>query len=495
MIGNDVGYSFLMASMALATVPLERPARVARVKVITRQLQQLGIPASVAPRTEEPVEHLLFALRHEGVKLHIAMPALRRIPAEAVGDQFVKTPSSRFARLACYLWEIANEQALDGLPPASGKFEKVFDESEHLTDRRQRNLRWRIDFNGIGSPRYCVTVRRSPIIQTLLQEDLLAQVAEFASSLDEDLLSRALHWAYLSETDSSYAIEREHPTHDRSETFVQLLSRAHDRELISEDYLVSLQNLMVASPLNKAFCFRAAQNRLRNSSGGALGITYLPPPPKWLPDIMESVMAIGNDTSGDLDPLVRASIVKFAFVFAHPFMDGNGRVSRFLFHKVACSDPRLANGFVFPVSTAMSRNEADYLRALQSFARPLRQLWDLRMIGDDDFEERFLGESDAYRYWDATACVEFCLRMAQEALHKDLYEESEFLKRFDAIYRAVNRQVDLNNNDMVLLVRSIATHGSLSRNRYRQLVAKGNPPATIDAAVQVAAEVMGTIKQ
>lgn len=494
MIGTDVGYSFLIARMALATVPLERPARVARVKVITRQLQQLGIPAGVAPRTEEPIEHLLFALRHEGLQLHAVMPALRRIPAEAVGDQFLKAPSSRFARLACYLWEIANEQQLGGLPPAAGKFEKVFDESEYLTDRSQRNLRWRIDFNGIGSPRYCVTVRRTPIVQTLLQEDLLAQVAAFTSSLDEDLLSRALHWAYLSETDSSYAIEREHPSQERSDFFVKLLSRAHDREDISEDYLVSLQNLMVSNPLDKAFGFRAAQNRLRNTSRGALGVTYLPPPPDWLPAIMESVLAIGNETASTLDPLVRASIVKFAFVFAHPFMDGNGRVSRFLFHKVACSDPRLANGFVFPVSTAMSRNEADYLRALQSFARPLRQLWDVKMIGEDELDERFRGESDAYRYWDGTACVEFCLRMAQEALHKDLYEESEFLKRFDAIYRAVNRQVDMNNNDMVLLVRSIATHGSLSRNRYRQLVAKGHPPAIIDAAVQVAAEAMDVIK-
>lgn len=176
--------------------------------------------------------------------------------------------------------------------------------------------------------------------------------------------------------------EREHPSQERSETFVRLLSHAHDRDEISEDYLVSLQNLMVANPLDRAFTFRAGQNRLRNSSRGARGVTYLPPPP--------------------------------------------------LFHKVACADPRLANGFVFPVSTAMQRNEADYLRALHSFARP--------------------------------------------------------------IYRALNRHVDLNNNDLVLLVRSMATHGSLSRNRYRQLVAKGHAPPLIDAAVQVATEAMASVK-
>jgi len=30
--------------------------------------------------------------------------------------------------------------------------------------------------------------------------------------------------------------------------------------------------------------------------------------------------------------LVRAAVVSFAFVFIHPFMNGNGRLSRFLIH-------------------------------------------------------------------------------------------------------------------------------------------------------------------
>lgn len=65
-----------------------------------------------------------------------------------------------------------------------------------------------------------------------------------------------------------------------------------------------------------------------------------------------------------------------------------------------------------------------------------------------------------------------------------------FKRRSNAIYRAVNRAVNLNNNDLVLLVRSIATHGTLSRNRYRQFVAKGHPMAAIEAAVEVASSAL-----
>jgi hypothetical protein len=33
-------------------------------------------------------------------------------------------------------------------------------------------------------------------------------------------------------------------------------------------------------------------------------------------------------------------------------------------------------------------------------------------------------------------------------------DESAFLRRFDAVYKAVNDAVDMNNNDLVLLVRA-----------------------------------------
>ncbi|NCP40953.1 MAG: Fic family protein [Rhodoferax sp.] len=64
---------------------------------------------------------------------------------------------------------------------------------------------------------------------------------------------------------------------------------------------------------------------------GALGITYLPPPPDVMLPIMNQVMDMANRTDSGIDPLVLGTLVSFGFVFARPFMDGNGRLSRFLF--------------------------------------------------------------------------------------------------------------------------------------------------------------------
>lgn len=494
-MARSIGYDFLASALGSGAFPIERPAQTGPVTRVTERADVLLVPSAVAPSTDDPLTHLLFALKHEGTNLQAAILALKKMPARSLAQAFLRSPSSGYARIACYLWEIANGQRLDGLPPAVGAYEKLFNEDRYITGRTLRDSRWRVDFNGIGSPSYCITVRRSPAIDELLKSDILGQVGEFVSSVDKEMLDRAVHWAYLSETDNSYAIEREKPSASKAEAFANLLSRAHDAEVITEDYLVALQNLAVSNPLDRADGFRAEQNRLRNEMRGAMGVTYVPPPPELVKPIMDAVMALCNDRDSGVDALVRGSLASFAFVFAHPFSDGNGRLSRFLFHKVACIDPRLASGLVLPVSIAMKRNERNYLAALQSFSKPARAFWDVTFISDDRIYQEFRGQPEIYRYWDGTACVEFGLRMAREALQRDLHQEVKFLHRFDAIYRSINDAVDMNNNDLVIVARSIAETGELSNNRARQLIAKGHRPEFVQTAVDAAMEALQTLQE
>jgi hypothetical protein len=214
----------------------------------------------------------------------------------------------------------------------------------------------------------------------------------------------------------------------------------------------------------------------------------LPPPPELNLEIMEEIMGFANNPSTGVNALVRGAVTSFAFVFAQPFMDGNGRLSRFLFHKAACQDPRLAKGLVLPVSVAMKRNEGAYLKALESFSKKARQFWKVTVI-DESVEAEFIGAPEIYRYWDGTECVEFGLRMAQEALDRDLQDESAFLQSFDRAYRAVNDAVDMNNDDLVHLIRSVLQNqGVLSNNRRKQLIAKGHLPAIVDRAMAVLTE-------
>jgi hypothetical protein len=183
---------------------------------------------------------------------------------------------------------------------------------------------------------------------------------------------------------------------------------------------------------------------------------------------MNELMALGSTAPRAIDPVVSASILSFGFVFIHPFMDGNGRLSRFLFHYALCQSGMLDKGLLLPVSIAMKRHEAEYLAALRAYSRPARTKWDVRWIGDDTFDFTFRGSDAMYRYWDATPCVEFGYRMAEEALEIELRQETKYLAAYDRITRAVNDLYDVRGSDLATLVRScLENNNTVSNNRRK----------------------------
>jgi len=430
----------------------------------------IAIPGGVAPDSDDPLSHLMFALKHEGVNLAILMEAFRHVPADDVVTQLRRTPSGGYARLAGYLWEQANGAELDA-PAITGQSVDLFDPDRYITGPTRRNARWRVNFNGLGSIRYCATVERTPTIQAGIASGLLDRANRYAEGLDKLLRDRALAWAYLHETQDSFAIEREAPNEGRARAFVALLHQAHERRPLSEDYLVNLQQATVSNPLDRAVAFRHEQNWLQGPLRGAAGVTYLPPPPAIVDELMEHLMAFANGAPGVIEPVVAAAVVSFGFVFIHPFMDGNGRLSRFLFHHGLCRSGALQDGLILPVSVAMKKHEADYLQTLQSFSRPVRERWQVTWIGEDQYDFNYAGDPQygLYRYWDATACVEFGFRMAEQALDTELRQETEYLMRYDAIVRKVNETMDLRGSDLsTLVISALDNDGVVSKRRRDQ---------------------------
>lgn len=481
---SPIGYEFLRERLDTGAFPLPRPAAIFPVTKVVATDAYLQVPAQVAPQSEEPIEHLQFAVKHEGMELQAAILALKKIDGASVSAAFSKSPSSAYMRQIGCLWEIANGKELQGAPAAQGGYAPLLDPKEFITTAGTRIPRWRVLFNGLGSPRYSPSVRLTPRLKELLDRNTLAEAKDFVEGLDPSVLDRAVRWSYLSETEGSYQIEREMPTASKAQAFAALLARAHEPEAITEDYLAALQQLTVSNPLDKAYEFRSGQNWLRGALPGALGVTYIPPPVEQLHEIMEGVMAMANSAGqSGVNPLIIGALVSFGFVYAHPFMDGNGRLSRFLFHKVVCASGALKHGMVLPISMAMKRHEADYLKALQTFSKPAREAWDVTWLDGDRFDLKFKGQPELYRYWDATEAVEFGLQMAQEALDHDLRKEGDFLARYDRAYAAVNQSVDMNSNDLSNLVRSaVQNDGVLSNNRIKQFLAKGHPAWVLHSA-------------
>jgi hypothetical protein len=466
---TPIGYEHLRRRSAAALPPRGYPARVAPVAKLAPLDTFLAVPSVMAPAETDTMGHLLFALKHEGTDLGVLGQVLASLPEAQILEQLRAAPNSQYLRKAAYLWEHFNRRPIADAPPAGGAVIPLFDPKRYLTRSGPRDKRWRVEFNGLGTLGYCATVERTPAIEALLGKDILEQARTFFASMPPEVLDRATQWAYLSETWDSFAIEQETPSPNKQRRFMALLRQAHERRDMSEQYLVELQNGVVDNPLDQAVEFRNQQNHLANAGHGALGVTYVPPAPELMVELMQEWMHFANDLAKNLDPLVGASISSFGFVFIHPFMDGNGRLSRFLFHHALCRSGQLENGLLLPVSIAMKKHEAEYLRTLQAFSKPLREMWDVEWIDGDRFNFQFKGSDQAYRYWDATECVTFGMKMAEQALNTELRHETAFLARYDAIVKAVDERYDVRGSVLSQLVMQCLDNGGvISKNRRKQ---------------------------
>lgn len=483
---GTVGYQFLRESLGLNTLAPERPAIVKPVTRVEPTDGFLAIPRNVAPESGDPIEHILFALKHEGVDLQILAEALPKVEPSVLLSEARRLPSGTYIRMTCHLWEQFTGKQLTELPEIAGPTVEVFDARRYVTGPPRRDARWRVAFNGLGTVSYCPTVRRTDRIEAAMRSDILGRTKAFADALGKSMLDRALAWAYLHETEDSFAIERETPSEDKARKFVALLHQAHDGRALSENYLVELQNSVLTNPYDIAAAFRTEQNWLRGPARGAAGVTYVPPPPAMVPELMQELINLANNMAGRLDPIVAAAVVSFAFVFIHPFMDGNGRLSRFLFHHSLCRSGKLEKGLLLPVSIAMKRNEQRYLSVLQHYSRPAREFWSVRWIDEGIYDFKFNGNSSLYRYWDATQCVEFGYEMSEQALEIDLRQETEFLERYDKIVAAVDAKFDVRGNDLAtLVICCLDNEGRISKRRRSQFEHRV-PPGVFDYIEELA---------
>lgn len=466
-----IGYGHLAG---LEEIKTPFPAQTAEIRSVTRKEligSVIAVPASLAPADNTILAHVLFALKHEGINLGILAQALPLVPEAAMRASYDNSPTGQYIRKACFLWEhFTGQQIQRASEQLRTNYQPLFPVDDYLTSTGHKNTRWKILFNGIGSPDYCISVRRTPAINQLLQKNLLRQAREFTEQLPADILNRTLSWAYFDETRNSYALEQESPKGNKAQRFVQLLKQAHNKRNLDEDYLTDLQNEVIDNPLHHDASYRFKQNYLSNGRRGPLGISYVPPAPELARNLMEQLLALANsDSSSDTDPLILATIVSFGFVFIHPFMDGNGRLSRFLFHHVLCQQDALDNGLLLPVSTVLKQREMEYKAVLESWSGPTREFWETDFIADDDIHFTFTGHAAMYRYWDATGIIEFMGQVTEQAIEKHLKDETLYLTRYDELYRRINDLYDIPNPELSKLVMfCIEQKGKISKNRRKQ---------------------------
>lgn len=172
----------------------------------------------------------------------------------------------------------------------------------------------------------------------------------------------------------------------------------------------------------------------------------------------------GDEDPLSLDPVILAAMVAFGFVFIHPFMDGNGRIHRYLIHHTLAKAGFTPRGIVLPISAVILANLDRYVESLEIFSKPLvaRTQYDpgdpsIPAVGND---------AVFFRYFDATPQAEFLYWALERTVANDLPQEINFLLGYDQACTLLNERLDWPRNTLGLFIRLVhQNEGRLSATK------------------------------
>jgi Fic family protein len=194
--------------------------------------------------------------------------------------------------------------------------------------------------------------------------------------------------------------------------------------------------------------------------------------PDDLPSLIEGMVDFDRGAASRLDAVIAAAVLSFGFVYVHPFIDGNGRIHRYLIHHVLARRGFNPAGIVFPVSAAILARIDEYRSALEDYSRRLLPVIDWEPTADGNV--KVLNETaDFYRFFDATPHAEFLYTCVKQTIEEDLPRETEFLERYDQFRARIEAIVDMPDGTIDLLFRFLHQNaGHLSKRARAQEFSK-----------------------
>jgi hypothetical protein len=416
-----------------------------------------------------------FALRYEPVDLRILNAAFHRLDPADLEVWIEREATGIFSRRAWFLYEHLTGRPLSLPDSGPVRYIPALDPERHIVrpnDRSDRSRRHHVLDNLPGSPAFCPIVRRTAKLDGLMATPVAAEARIQIERHDPDILRRAVRYLYTKETRSSFEIEGEEIDDTRAERFVRALQSAKDFDPTEKADYIELQNLIISNPRFHARDWRDNQNFIGSVGGGyRQTIDYVCPRPQDVAALMDGLGAMAARLRRTVDPLIAAALLSFGFVFIHPFEDGNGRIHRYLVHRVLADEGVTPPDVLFPISAAMIRDRAAYDAALEGFSATVVPFIDWRWAGGVvGGEIEVLNDTrDLYRFFDATAQAEYLYERVIETVRKDLREELDFVETYDWVYRALSEHLDglPDHRVSLLVVLCLQNGGRLSKGKYR----------------------------
>lgn len=478
-----VGYAAVIQKIGL---PIPIPRRIALITAGSKKKvsdEFLLFPKAYAPDDNASLDeinvlynHLVFALKYEGVNLLFFSKLTSHYNLEQLTELVSIEPSGQYSRRIWFLIEWLIGKELPGINDLNKKsYVLAVDPKLQFGGSGIRSPRHMVFNNLPGSIDFCPLVHRTERLEQFIKENFSSKRADYLKGFRKELLLRASSFLLLKDSKASFSIEGESPKSKRAARWGQTIGQAGIREL-SIDELCRLQQLVIENE-------RFLKLGLR-TSGGFVGEhdrfsgeplpDHISAKPEDLKRLMNGLIETSQLLTKDpIDAVVAATKIAFGFVYIHPFVDGNGRIHRYIIHHLLALKDFSQQGFIFPVSASILDHLREYQQVLEGNSRPLLDFIEWKETPDHNIE--VLNDTiDFYRYMDLTPHAEFLFECVKDTLNRIIPEEVNYLNAYDAFKQYIDSQFDMPDSLIGLLVQFLEKgNGQLSKrarlNEFKEL--------------------------
>lgn len=471
--GVIVGYGAIIEAYKLA-VPI--PEKLTFISTKKRQFENKEwkvFPSRYLPE-ENLYKQITFALKYEGVDLLLFKKLFEVLKKTELEEMIQQEIQGQFSRRIWFLYEWLMETKLNLPDLKTGNLVPVVDEKLQYAIDGVRSPRHKVINNLPGNQDFCPLIRKTEKLEEYIESNIRQEKSKYLNRVHKDILQRASSFLLLKDSKASFSIEGENPRNNRAARWGIAIGQAGKNELSIAE-LNRLQQLVIEND-------RFVKMGIRSQQGfiGDRDRETQEPIPDHISaryEDLEKLMAGWLQTQkilteSRMDPILVAAKIAFGFVFIHPFIDGNGRLHRYIIHHILSQTGYTEQGIIFPISASILTHIKDYAKSLASYSHPILNFIDWKPSENNNVE--ILNDTiDYYRYFDATRQAEFLFYCVNDTLVHIIPNEVEYLKKYDAFKQFLDQRFEMPDNMISLIVGFLEQgNGTLSvRSRKKEFSA------------------------
>lgn len=401
--------------------------------------------------------HLTFALKYEGIELGLLKKLFEQVSVIELTKLIGKEPTGQYSRRIWFLYEWLMQITLDLPSLTTGNYVDVVDTQIQYgaVQTRENSKRHRVRNNLPGTRGFCAMIRRTEMLDELIQSDLPERIKAMMGRVHPDIMARTAAFLLLKDSKASYAIEGEKAPQNRMQRWGRAIGQAGQKS-ITADELIRLQQVVIDNPRFTKMGYRKQEGFVgeHDRLHGTPIPDHISARCKDVQELINGLIATGDklEQETEFDAVLAAAIIAFGFVFIHPFVDGNGRLHRYLIHHVLLRKEYVPKGMIFPVSTIILEHLDQYRQTLEAFSMP--RLDFVQWRADEINNVQILNETiDLYRYFDATKQAEFLYSCVLETIEHTIPKEVEYLEKYDWMKDYLDNVFEMPDRMVALIIR------------------------------------------